>query len=290
MTTTIRNFINEHSNNNLTISTSSDTYDINRKYMKQTNQYVTSIIDNYSEIYHYSDSTENLSNTILKEISESEINCIKTKSSVLYILDWQHIIKENVSYNDDTKNVTTHIKHTPNIKSEKYSVNEKWNILLDNKLQMTLSLVFNNQNKLLLCKKKRWFWQEYYNMPGGKQDVNETIHTTSARELFEETNIQTLSQTLIGTLHFITTNNSWFDISVYIVDDYTWDWTETEEMLPQWVPLQSIPFDKMWTEDSIWLKPFIDQIINQDLQSSKSFEYTFHTDETFTYISHTKDQ
>ncbi|PPR01952.1 hypothetical protein CVT24_011100 [Panaeolus cyanescens] len=118
--------------------------------------------------------------------------------------------------------------------------------------------------KVLLGYKKRGFGVGRYNGFGGKVDPGETSLEAAARELEEEAGI-TAALTHAGSLFFMTEGAKWaFQIEIYRADDYKGTITETDEMRPEWFKLPgdsqkqnndlpSIPFDKMWDTDHVWL-------------------------------------
>lgn len=143
--------------------------------------------------------------------------------------------------------------------------------------QTTLVLVFNSNNQVLLCMKKRWFWVGKYNWAGWKVEWEETIIEAAKRELQEETwidvGLDILNRRWV--FHFYFDNKSdWNqDVTLFTIDGYNWEITETEEMKPEWFDIDKIPFDKMWPDDSYWL-PRI-------LTWEREVEYNFTFDENW---------
>ena len=125
-------------------------------------------------------------------------------------------------------------------------------------------------NKILLCMKKRWFWEWLWNWAGWKCEKNESINEAMIRELFEETKLKTTNNDIENywLLHFIFEGNSdWNqDVNIFKINNFTWIPTETEEMKPNWFEIDKIPYDKMWEDDKIWLPEFL---------SGEKVEYEF---------------
>ncbi len=121
----------------------------------------------------------------------------------------------------------------------------------------TLVLVFNPQNQILLCMKKRGFGVWKFNGAGGKVEAGEAILEAASRELYEETKIQISPEHFEnhGHIYFIFPDKpDWDqDMTVFVAKEYSWEFEETEEMKPQWFDISDIPYEKMWEDDAIWL-------------------------------------
>lgn len=142
--------------------------------------------------------------------------------------------------------------------------------------QTTLALVFDTEKNIILCMKKRWFWEWLYNWAGWKVEPGETIIAWAKRELFEETsiNVEEKDMNYVWVLHFyFEANQDWNqDVSLFTVYDYSWDFEESEEMKPERFSIKDIPFDKMWEDDKIWLPRVI---------AWEKVEYDFFFDENW---------
>ncbi|EKE28617.1 MAG: hypothetical protein ACD_3C00037G0008 [uncultured bacterium (gcode 4)] len=138
-------------------------------------------------------------------------------------------------------------------------------------IQSNLVFVFDWEwENILLCMKKRGFWVWKWNWPGWKVGLDETILEWAKRELSEETWIDIPQEELEyrWILHFF---HHWKpewdqDVNIFVHHGYTWEFYETEEMLPKWYPISEIPYDKMWEDDNTWLPILI---------SWEEFEFTF---------------
>ena len=127
-------------------------------------------------------------------------------------------------------------------------------------LQTTHVYVFNSKGQILLGMKKRWFGMGNRNGFGGKNHEGETIIQTALRELSEEAWIilQENQVEKVGILHFFYAANPNRNQDVHIFSwIYNGNFKETEEMNPQWRDIESIPYNHMREDDSIWLPKLI---------------------------------
>lgn len=136
--------------------------------------------------------------------------------------------------------------------------------------QTTFAYIFDPEGRILLCMKKRWFWVGKWNWPGWKVDSWETVQEWAKRELLEETWIDIPVEKLEfkWVLHFFYDGKpDWNqDANTFVYKWYTWEFFETEEMLPKWYKIEEIPYDNMWEDDKFWLPVLI---------SWEEFEFTF---------------
>jgi len=121
--------------------------------------------------------------------------------------------------------------------------------------QATLWIIIKD-DKILLCMKKRWFWEGFWNGPGWKIEAWETEKQAMIREMQEETTLEAKENDLekVWVLHFYFDKDStWnLDAHVFKIFDFEWTPTETEEMKPEWFEISQIPYDQMWEDDKIW--------------------------------------
>lgn len=126
--------------------------------------------------------------------------------------------------------------------------------------QTTLWIILKD-DKILLCMKKRWFWEWLWNWAWWKCEKWETIEQAMIRELQEETWLETNLENLenMWVLHFyFDANPDWNqDVNIFKINDFDWAPTETEEMRPKWFNLEDIPYNEMWEDDKIWLPRMI---------------------------------
>lgn len=62
------------------------------------------------------------------------------------------------------------------------------------------AILLNSQGQILLGKRKNSYKAGMYGLPGGRIEVNEKITTAIAREVFEETGLQGLEFSFVGTV------------------------------------------------------------------------------------------
>lgn len=92
------------------------------------------------------------------------------------------------------------------------------------------------------------------NGPGGKQEPDESITECLIREVREELDIE-LRETDIEKLAVITFHAGGvpdFEVHVYRASDFTGEPRETESMVPEWHPVDAIPYERMLESDRAW--------------------------------------
>jgi len=62
----------------------------------------------------------------------------------------------------------------------------------------TCAILINAQNQVLLGKRKNSYKAGQYGLPGGRIELNESIHVAIAREVTEETGLENLDFTFAG--------------------------------------------------------------------------------------------
>lgn len=120
------------------------------------------------------------------------------------------------------------------------------------------TLIFlRRDNEILLAMKKRGFGAGKWNGAGGKIEAGESITQALLRETREEISVTPMNYWQVAELDFIQdaeTDNPWhLYIYAYLCDEWQGDPAESEEMRPQWYPLDEIPYDDMWDDDRHWL-------------------------------------
>lgn len=129
------------------------------------------------------------------------------------------------------------------------------------KLNTTLALIMNGDD-VLLGQKKRGFAKGTFNGIGGKQDHGETIEQAMIRETQEEIGVTPTNPTLVGNIDFFNINYKGervdINLSVYICDGYKGEIKETEEMIPYWFNKNSLPFEQMLPDDTLWFSKVFD--------------------------------
>ena len=107
--------------------------------------------------------------------------------------------------------------------------------------------------KILLIRKKRGFGAGKINAPGGRIEPGEAPHECAIRETSEEVGLTPAGVRNHGELHFQFTDGYSLHCTVFVANDYSGELIETDEALPIWTPLDSIPYEEMWADDIHWL-------------------------------------
>jgi len=119
----------------------------------------------------------------------------------------------------------------------------------------TLLFVVRN-GKMLLIHKKRGLGAGNINGPGGRLEKGESAMACAIRETREELGIKALNVHECGQLHFQFRSGLSIHITVFNASDFEGMPSETEEAIPHWIPVDQIPYNRMWEDDAYWL-PFV---------------------------------
>lgn len=138
-------------------------------------------------------------------------------------------------------------------------------VLRDGEIKKTVLCFVFRDAELLMIHKKRGQGAGKLNVPGGKLLPGESEEQAAARETLEETGILPAGLRLAGRLEFyFPVSDSWDNTcAVFVAERCSGTLVpETEECSALWVPRASIPLEKMWDADRLWLplllagKPF----------------------------------
>ena len=116
----------------------------------------------------------------------------------------------------------------------------------------TLLFVIKN-GMILLIHKKKGLGAGKINGPGGRIEQGETAMEAAVREVQEELLITPLNVRPCGELCFQFVNGYSLQGYVFAADDFTGSPQETDEAAPLWQSLDSIPYNRMWADDKIWI-------------------------------------
>jgi len=120
-------------------------------------------------------------------------------------------------------------------------------------LQRATLLFVIRDEKVLLILKKRGLGAGKVNGPGGRLDDGETPHDCAVREVEEELLVTPTGVRQVGELRFQFVDGLSIHGYVFRADDCIGEPQETDEAVPLWTPIDEIPFDKMWADDSLWI-------------------------------------
>jgi 8-oxo-dGTP diphosphatase len=116
-----------------------------------------------------------------------------------------------------------------------------------------LFVVEREPNRILLIEKKRGLGAGKVNGPGGRIDPGETPLECAVRELGEELGVGAEGVVEHGELRFHFVDGYKLHCHVFRADRCVGEPIETDEAVPLWTPLDSIPFPRMWADDALWL-------------------------------------
>jgi len=110
-------------------------------------------------------------------------------------------------------------------------------------------------SEICLAMKKRGFGVNRWNGVGGKVEKDESIDGAVERETSEEIGVEIIQKNKVAELSFFFPHNPMWNQKVHVYFSETWNGepNESEEMKPQWFPVQDVPFDDMWPDDEFWV-------------------------------------
>ena len=100
-----------------------------------------------------------------------------------------------------------------------------------------------NDNKIIVIKYKTNKNMNYYDIPRGKIEENESAINASIREFKEETGIEIINQKYKGNV-IVEYPNMIFDFDIYLVNDYKGNPKEFEENYSMWISIEDLLKEK----------------------------------------------
>lgn len=117
-------------------------------------------------------------------------------------------------------------------------------------------VIVENKNNVLMVKNKRGINKGFYNLPGGKINIDETNIDGAIREVEEETGITPKNLKSLGKIEFYPTN---MEVFIYHANEFSGKLKKNngEENEAFWIDKNNIPYNLMRSTDLIWLKPLL---------------------------------
>lgn len=121
--------------------------------------------------------------------------------------------------------------------------------------QLVTLLFLVEDGRVLLIHKKRGIGAGKINAPGGKADPGESALAAAVRETEEEVGVTPLDPQERGELVFrFLADGSVLRCVVFLAHAHTGGPAhETAEAVPEWFPLDALPYDRMWDDDQHWV-------------------------------------
>ena len=113
-------------------------------------------------------------------------------------------------------------------------------------------------DELLMIEKRRGLGADLYNGPGGKVEPGETPMAAAARETREETGVAVADLDKRGEFDFYFGDEHVFCCHVYVARDVQGELRDTPEAFPEWRARETVPYDRMWEDDELWLPHVLD--------------------------------
>lgn len=108
------------------------------------------------------------------------------------------------------------------------------------------------EGQVLLIRKKRGLGAGKINGPGGKLDPGESPEECAVRETEEELGVRATGVSEVGRLSFQFVDGMRLYCHVFRADNCIGEPIETDEAIPHWTPVESIPYEEMWADDREW--------------------------------------
>ena len=109
----------------------------------------------------------------------------------------------------------------------------------------------------LLIRKKRGLGAGKINGPGGRLEGEETPIECAVREVQEELRVTPHELSERGELLFQFVDGYSIHVHVFRAESHEGEAKETDEAIPLWTRVDTLPFDEMWADDRLWLPHLI---------------------------------
>lgn len=157
---------------------------------------------------------------------------------------------------------------------------------LSTPLKEATVLLLLKENHILLAMKKRGFGVGKWNGVGGKPNIGEEIVDTAKRESEEEIGVTPLNHRKVAVFKYYFPHDN-FGMKVWIFTATKWQGEpeESEEMRPEWFDFENIPYDKMWSDDEVWMPKVLEgKLLSGSFMFDKGGKITDYYMEEVAYI------
>lgn len=145
---------------------------------------------------------------------------------------------------------------------------------MKSKIRKAVRVFLIKDNKVVAIKYKRKIDIDYYDIPGGKIEENETSEQAAIREFKEETGIEIKNPVYKGNV-IVEYPKRIFDFDIYITNTYIGEPKEFEENSSMWIDIE-----KLMKEEKVF--PSIE--ILKHLSNNEDILLTIHCDENHRII------
>jgi len=119
-------------------------------------------------------------------------------------------------------------------------------------IEATLCFVRRDE-EVLLIEKRRGLGEGWFNGPGGKLEDGESPRECARREVREEVGIEVSGLEKAGEVTFRLDGEGHTRCHVFRTDVFEGEPTPSPEARPVWMPVEEVPYDRMWEDDELWL-------------------------------------
>jgi len=118
----------------------------------------------------------------------------------------------------------------------------------------TLAIIVKDGRVLFGWKKTGEIGQQTLNGPGGKVEKLESLEDCVVRETWEEVRLRLSREHLekVAILTFFAAGVADFEVHVFRTEHFEGEPQETADMVPEWHPVDDLPFAHMLESDPAW--------------------------------------
>jgi 8-oxo-dGTP diphosphatase len=126
-----------------------------------------------------------------------------------------------------------------------------WNIWTPKEVAVLCFIFASDQ--VLLIEKLRGLGAGKVNAPGGRLEPGETPLQAAIREVQEEVSVTPHELSQVGKLRFAFVDGYNLECWVFRAEGHSGTPTPSPEAIPFWSDVNSLPYDRMWSDDRHWL-------------------------------------